>query len=128
MDNFARVRVIDTQLTTDPVAPVAGLNAEVVVAEAKHERMEDAGRVLQLPAFGRTTGPAEAWEAGNDAMERHGSRGVAERVDDLAELVKAAWPAMNEEDRNGVRRSGAMVDEMDVDAFQLCGEVIPLVD
>ena len=59
MHGFAGGGVIGAEFTTNPVAPVARLDGELLVAEAVHEGVEDAGGVLKRPAFGRAAGPAE---------------------------------------------------------------------
>ena len=60
-------------------------------------------------------------------MKWKGGVGVGERVDDAAELIEGAWPAMNEEEWVRGWGFGALVDEVDVEAFEFRRKMGPLI-
>ena len=46
MHSFARVGVLGTELAPDPMAPVASLDCKLAIAQAEHQGVKDARRVL----------------------------------------------------------------------------------
>jgi len=92
------------QFADYPVAPVASLCGIRGVAQALHELVVHACGILQCPASGWALGPCESWERGHDDVEDGVLVvfGVDEGVHYVLELEECSWPAVHEEQWDGV--------------------------
>jgi hypothetical protein len=128
---LARVSILRSHLTADPMAPVATLHHVLGVPELLHELIKQACGVLQRPACtGRPIGKAEAWQTRHDDVERRvfGISRMREWAPDRAELPEGARPAVAHDERDRVLALRASVDEMEFDVFDACGIVRVLVN
>ena len=98
----------------DEPAPVAALRAEALVAELDHE-LREALRDLPYP---ETPLPRLERQAVARQRGRHHVEVLRQERDQLVELEHRAWPAVRNEQGQGLRISRARMDEMQLDALQ----------
>jgi hypothetical protein len=110
-------------------APVAALGHELKVAQATHQHDPGARDPHRVPAGGGRPGREPVTGQGGDHhMERVrlaaavGGR-IGEGPDDLQLLDDRAGPAVGDDQREGVGMWGADVEEVDVEAVDLGGEL-----
>ncbi len=102
----------------DEGAHVPTLHAVALVAEPVHQLGERGGGAAVRPAgLGQRTGESVARQRRDDQMEGVGGvaavrRRVGERADHVEELHDRARPAVQEQQRGGVRLGGAQVQEL----------------
>jgi hypothetical protein len=108
----------------DAGAEVAALGAVPVVAEAVHELGPGGGDPNDVPAaFVGRAGEAVAGDGWDDQVEV-----LRQRFDHVQELEERTGPAVGEDQRDGVRPGRADMQEVDVLAVDLGGEVREFVE
>ena len=124
---------VAADLRGDRRAPVAALGAVALVAQADHQRLPCPGDPADAPARrGRLAGEAVAGQRRADHVK--GVLGapavcgrVGQRPDHLVELDDRSRPAVRDDEREGVAVWGPLMDEMDVEAVDLGGELVEAV-
>lgn len=111
------LRELNGYATGNEGAKIAALEDILLVSEGLvHNGVEGAGDVRRAHAkFCRCVAEPKAGNGRHDNMERRrGRRGrMCERLDHFADLEKAAWPAMREEEWDGVLALGDLVHVVD---------------
>jgi hypothetical protein len=115
-------------------SPVASLYAVAVVAQATHQLDERQRDAAHVPAGGtRRFGEAVARQRGRDHVERvlgvaAVGLGVGQSWNDVEEFHDGAGPAVDDEQRKGVRSVGTRVHEVDRLVIDAGAKVLELVE
>lgn len=105
-----------------PVRSVHGIR--LVAQNLRHEGVEEGGCVGDLPAFGGGRRESEAGQRGHDDVECLAGVAEHELVDKVCHFQEQAWPAVQQDQGNGVWILGLFMDEMNILRSDLNREVV----
>ena len=115
------IGVLCNEEAADQGANISALGHVMSVAERLHEPVAVLGVLVDAEAFLRAAGAEavvdEGW--GHDVERGEVAGSVDELRKDLGDFNETAWPAVEEDQRDGVLDAGLAMNEMDVQSAEV---------